>query len=161
MSFYVISELTRTAARLAMILFAIAFIYDGLRNGKQLTRRLWQSFAAIQIIYFIFLIAYHLVISELPQFDALNGLLSIGTLMFCVILWHIRRQDVQMGRVFAPSITAYGLAFLLAALPISRILPPETDAPIYHVMLYGMIAVIIIRLLLDIKAGLRRWAASK
>ena len=161
MSFDLISELTRWTARLSMLVFAAAFLYEGLRNGKPLTRRLWQIFACLQILYFLCLISYHFFIREFPQFDVLNILLSIGTLMFCMILWSLRQQRAKQGRLFTPVIASYFLAFLFAALPISRILPPETDAPIYHVILYAMSAVFILRIGLDIKAFFTRSAASK
>jgi len=161
MTFEFISELTRAAARLSMLFFAAAFIYEAFRSGRSLTRRLWQGFAALQTLYFICLIIYHFVILEWPQIDIINGLLSVGTIMYCVVLWYIWDNEAEKDRLFAPPFASYILALLFMALPISRILPPETDAPIYHVMLHAMGAVILIRIALDIRAALRRRAASK
>lgn len=161
MSFELISELTRWTARLSLLLFSLAFIYDALRLGGPFTRRIWQGFAAMQIIYFACLITYHIVIRELPPFDILNILLSIGAVMFLIILWKTWHKSPERRRSFAPPIPAYILAFLFTALPITRILPPETDHPIYHYMLYYMCAVFALRIILDIWALLRRRAAAK
>lgn len=161
MTFDLISELTRWTARLSMIFFAAAFLYEALRNGHPVTRRLWQGFAAMQGLYFLCLISYHLIIQQLPPLDLVNGLLIIATIMLCVILGRIWKKDVEKNRLFAPAVPSYYLALLLTALPISRILPPETDAPIYHVMLYAMIGVVALRIILDFNAAFKRRAASK
>lgn len=144
-----------------MMVFALAFLYDAFRTGKMLTRQLWRGYSALQGLYFTALITYHVIIAQRPQIDILNGLLIIGSLMFFIILRRVWTQVPQKGRLFAPPLASYYLAFLYASLPISRILPPETDAPIYHHILYVMAGVFILRLMLDLYAALRRKAAAK
>ena len=152
MSFELISEITRWTARLSFILFATAFVLDGVRNGHRVVRKLWQAYAATMLIYFISLTAYHFIINQWPQFDLLNGLLSIGALLFLASLWTRRNTQPTSGHLFAPLIPSYYLAVLYLLLPISRILPVETNHLIYHLMLYSMGVLFILRVGLDIRA---------
>ncbi|MEP6344045.1 MAG: hypothetical protein ABJ275_12095 [Maricaulaceae bacterium] len=161
MSFELISELTRWAARLSLILFALAFLFDGFRTDHKSIRTCWAAYSALMLLYFTSLIIYHLVIRELPSFDLLNGLLSLGVILFLVSLWRRRKTRPTAKALFAPIIPSYYLAFLYTALPISRILPAETNHPIYHIMLYGMGALFMVRIALDIKAHLKHRSIKK
>lgn len=161
MSFEIISEITRWAARLSLILFALAFIVDGFRTGQKLVRTLWAAYAAVMLLYFSSLIIYHFVIHELPPFDLLNGLLSLGAALFLISIWRRRKTQPTAKTLFAPIIPSYYLAFIYTAIPISRILPAETNAPIYHLMLYSMGALFIVRIALDIKAHLKHRSIKK
>jgi len=156
MTFELTSELTLWTARLSMIVFALAFLYDGLRNGQPLIKYLWQGFAVLQGLYFTLLILYHIIISELPPFDLLNGLLAIASLMTVIIILRAFKSEPQKNNLFAPAFASYYLAVVYTALPISRILPAETNALIYYVMLYAMMGVLTLRIVLDIIKTVKR-----
>ena len=160
MSFELISEITRWTARLSFILFAIAFVYDGFRTGHKLVRRLWQAYVANMLLYFATLITYHLIIRHWPSFDILNGLLSLGVILFLTGFIIRFKKQAQAGHLCVPIPTSYYLAFLYTVLPISRILPAETNHLIYHLMLYSMGAIFIFRISLDIKARFKRPPAT-
>jgi len=151
MTFDLISELTRWTARGAMVLFAAAFLYEALRNGKPLTKYLWQGFAVLQGGYFALIILYHIIISDTPPLDLLNGLLAIASLMVVIISLRAIKTVPQINRLFVPAFASYYLALIYTALPVSRILPAETNAPIYHLMLYIMLGVLILRIILDMR----------
>ncbi len=133
-----------------MIVFAAAFLYDGLRNGQPLIKYLWQGFAVLQGLYFTLLILYHIIISERPSLDLLNGLLAIASLITVIIILRALKSAPQKNRLFAPIFAGYYLAVIYTVLPISRILPAETNAPIYYIMLYAMMGVLALRIILDI-----------
>lgn len=156
MTFELISELTRWTARLSMLIFAAAFLYDGLRNGQPLIKYLWQGFAVLQGLYFALLILYHIIISELPPFDLLNGLLAIASLMTVIIILRAFKSTPQKNRLFAPALAGYYLAVIYTVLPISRILPAETNAPIYFIILYAVLGVLTLRIVLDIIKTVKR-----
>lgn len=160
MSFELIADLTRWTARLSMLIFAFAFIYDGLRRANFGARNLWRGFFIVHMCHMFCVICYFIIANEAPTLDPLTSILSIALLMVFWIGMQSFTKAPKSDKIFASHLAAWTIALIFTATPISRILPAETNHPIYHIMLYGMLGVLGVRIVLDIKAGISRRAAA-
>ena len=151
MSFELIADLTRWTARISMLIFSISFIYEAVRNGHNRVKYLWRAFVAAHLLHMVCVASYFMIIQQAPSADPLTAILIFGLAMIIWIAFKSLKQAVSKGRLFAPWFASWSLALIFTATPISRILPAETNHPIYHFMLYAMLAVLALRIFLDVK----------
>lgn len=148
MDFETIAEFTRIFARISLILFALAFVAEALRDGNSRIRVLWAGFLCAHIIHLASLVPYYTALGENPKLEPVLALLIVGVAtLIWVILITLKTRAVKNRLYIMPSIGWY-LWFLFTATHVSRLLDTERAGTINWVLLTVMLLAGVMRILL-------------
>ncbi|PHR93765.1 MAG: hypothetical protein COA69_03810 [Robiginitomaculum sp.] len=148
MGFEAIAEFTRVFARISLILFAMAFVVEALRDGKSRTRLLWASFLCAHIIHLASLMLYYNALGESPKLDPVLALLIVGVAALGWMIFITLKTTAIKNRLYITPAIGWYLWFLFTATHVSRLLDTERAGAINWVLLTVMLLAGAVRILL-------------
>jgi len=140
MDFEVIAEFTRISARLSLVLFALAFTFEALRDGKSRIRLLWGSFIFAHAVHLGSLVFYFNALGESPKLEPVLILLVVGVFALVWMTVILLKNNTAKNQLYITPIIGWYLWFLFTATHITRLLDIETAAAINWILLFVMLS---------------------